>query len=203
MTQAVATAPVSIRLAFRYPNGSMVSYSARALSYDESLIHVVVNEEFEAGISLAVMAPFLEGLTTAHVSSVIRSKKHPGYFEMVLRFGEVPTFTGEGENGLAEGLSRNGEGLGGRGGGAGHRNAAERKSLGILPGEIGDAAKELANLLEVVPPRRLSEALGRVASESRRAALVVAAAAILQLLDKQEIIEARRLVRGAKEKAKK
>ena len=202
MTQAVATAPVPIRLAYRYPNGSMVSYSARALSYDESLVHVVVNEEFDPGISLSVMGPFLEGLTAAHVTSVIRSKKHHGYFEMVLRLGEVPAGAEVGENDFAQCLSRIGKGPNGRGG-AGNKIGPKRMSLGLLPGEIGDAAKEFANLLEVVPPRRFSEALGRASSELHGAALVVAAAATLQLLDKKGVVEARRLVSGAKEKAKK
>jgi hypothetical protein len=186
MPQAVATKAVPIRLAYRYPNGCMISYSARAVSRKASSIRIIVNEEFDEGTSLAVMAPFLDGLTMGRVSAVSRSKKQPGYFEIILQFGE-----GE--------LSHSGESLEEEQPemGAGAPRHATRPEP--VSSDFGEAATELIQKLEVVPPPPLWDALQRMDDGSREPGLFVAVGAALQLLDEKGIVQARPLVSGSKE----
>ena len=210
MLQAVTTAPVPIRLAYRYPNGSMVSYNARAVTHDERIIRAVVNEQFEPGVSLAVMAPFLKGLQTALVASVIRSKKQPGYFEVLLALGDVPVGSGGGISGTSEG-SRSGERNGNGGQGAaelpqrrnGEQIPPKRWTLATVSEEMEESARQLGNYLEVVPPRRFSEAMERIPPESRSSATVIAAAAVLHLFEKKGVVPAWQLVRGTKKRMRK
>jgi len=201
MSQAVATAPVPIRLAYRYPNGSMISYSARATTYDDSVISVMVNEAFEPGVSLAVMAPFLGGLTNARVTSAIRSKKQPGYYEVILALDDQ-TISSTGPGGEAPTGSSTGEPQPGPESPDGGEATAKRWSLARVPEELVDAAKQLGNALEVVPPRRFSEAIERIAPEWRGTATVIAAAAVLHLCEQKGVVPARQLVRGARKRMK-
>jgi hypothetical protein len=197
MTQAVTAGPVPIRLAYRYPNGSMISYSARATAHDDSTLRVMVNEAFEPGISLAVMAPFLRGLTNARVTSVIRSKKQPGYYEVILALAA--------EANSAAGLSSEGPGnsvMNERQPGL-PEPSSKRWSLARVPEELADVAKQLGDMLEVVPPRRISEVMEGIAPELRGTATVIAAAAVLHLLEQKGVVPAWQLVRGARKRMKK
>jgi len=186
MAEVVAAKPVPIRLAQRYPNGSMVSYSARALSHDEDSVRVVVNEEFEAGITLAIMAPFLEGLTTGKVCSVRRSRKQPGYFEIILRFGNVAA----GAPAPAAGTSQDER-----------EEKAPRQSEPdqAVPDAVVHAAEKLAEELQRLPARRFSEVLNQIRSHLRPVSLLVAVAAVIHLLQEKGHVDARRLMLSAKE----
>src|ERR1051325_4539859 len=143
MPQANAATPVPIRLAYRYPNGSMVSYNARALAHDDSRILAVVNEEFEPGISIAVMAPFLDGMTTARVASAIRSKKQPGYHEVVLSL-DAETLASGNSAGTTSSTDLTPPSSTAR------SDASKRWALAHVPAELGEGARQLGNFLEVV-----------------------------------------------------
>ena len=187
MSEDLNKSPVPVRLAYRYPNGSMVSYSARAIARKGDAVTVVVNEFFDDGITLAVHAPFLEGLTNFRVVSVSRSIRRPGYFETQLRPAEaVPV--GEG-NGLPyEGGTK-----------AGPASAAspETRQPGPLPEAIAAAAGVLGTRLSLEPPMRFSEALRGLPTEGRATGLLVGIAGVLHCLNAAKGIEARALVKIA------
>jgi hypothetical protein len=174
MSEDLSKSPVAVRLAYRYPNGSMVSYSARAIARQGDSMTVVVNEFFDDGITLAVHAPFLEGLTNFRVISVARSIKKAGYFETLLRPAEaVPVGPGNGmgDPGFA---------------------IADAKSI---PEAAAEAAGILADRMELEPPMRFSEALRGVPAEVRPMALVVSVAAAVHCMDARGLIEARALLK--------
>ena len=197
MAEATAAKPVPIRLAYRYPNGCMISYSARAIARDDDSVRVLVNEEFEAGIKLAVMAPFLEGLTIARVSSVIRSKKQPGYFEILLRIGE-DTASSVGLKADIEdhesGKRESGAGRGAEGGEAVAAQQNASKPTEAVPELALEAAEKLAYELRKLPARSISQALDEIPSELRSMSLLVAMAAAIHLLQEKGYVEARRLI---------
>ena len=190
--------PVPIRLAYRYPNGSVVSYAARAVSYDGAYLRLIVNEGFEEGISLAVMAPFLEGLTTGRVSAASRSKNQPGYYEVVLRFGK-------GNGSVLAGASERQEQAEGlqEPVGPGQLDRAE-KTLGrkqparIVPEAIAQAAEELASALYRLPAPRFSQALQWIPAKSRPLALLTAVAAMVHLLEEKGLVNSTHLFRTVK-----
>lgn len=194
MAEAVAGKPVPIRLAQRYPNGSMISYSARAIARDEDSVRVLVNEEFETGIKLAIMAPFLEGLTTARVFSVKRSRKQPGYFEVLLRIvdgaasaagprgGSQDQNVGENATGVGQGQQSRGDAT------------TEATPSAVVPDVVVEAAEKLAYELGRLPARRLSEALQELPAGLRSMSLLVAMAAAIHLLQEKGCVEARRLI---------
>ena len=68
------TDPVPIRLSCRYSNGAVVSYGARALAYNDSSLQVLSSENFEKGIRLNILAPFLEGIASCRVAATARSR---------------------------------------------------------------------------------------------------------------------------------
>ena len=202
MAEAVTAKPVPIRLAYRYPNGSMVSYSARAIARDEQSVRVIVNEEFEEGITLAVMAPFLQGLTTGRVSSVANSKKQPGYFEIVLRFGEKTSTSASLGNGrkLGAGLA---DATDDAGVDSHEADAGQPKTARIVPEQVVEAAEKLAYELGKLPGRHFSRALAEIPVGLRPLALLVGIAATMHLLQEKGLTEAHRLLSSAKEAVKK
>jgi hypothetical protein len=204
MAEAVAAKWVAIRLAQRYPNGSMVSYSARAIAHDEISVCVLVTEEFETGTQLSVMAPFLDGLMTARVFSVTRSRTQPGHFEVFLQIGErsastvLPTANRQNRvSGKRKSGSENGS--------KGRREVAAQpdasKPATLVPELALEAASKLADELGKLPARRLSEVLDEIPAEVRSMALLVAVAAAIHLLQQKGHVEARRLIRSMTDNA--
>ena len=185
MTEDLSKSPVAVRLAYRYPNGSMVSYSARAIARKGDSINVVVNEYFDEGITLAVHAPFLEGLCNFRVIEVSRSIRKPGYFETLLRPADAVS-AGKGDGQAPRESRASDEDL-----------AAVGEATVPMPEAVAAAAAALADRLDIEPPLRFSEALRGVAVELRPAALVVTAAAVLHLLDLRGAVRASSLLVGA------
>ncbi|HWP83594.1 MAG TPA: hypothetical protein VNN17_00250 [Terriglobia bacterium] len=187
MTEPAMTQPVPIRLAYRYPNGCLLTYSARAIAYDARSIQVLTNEEFEPGLTVSVLAPFLEGLTTARVQSVVKSRKNPGYCEMVLLLGEVRKAASAAEIDKGDG----------RMGGAGSLAGAESgdRSARPLPELVAEAAEKLAYELRKLPPRGMAHVLAEIPPDLRSLSLVVAIAATLRLLEEKKHLVARQLLR--------
>ena len=194
MAKAEAAKPVPIRLAQRYPNGSMISYSARAIAHDEISACVLVNEEFETGTKLSIMAPFLDGLTSARVFSVTRSRTQPGYFEVFLQIGEATD--------AAEHLKANSQnhksGKRKRRAGTAEESQAENASRAkpqtVVPELVSEAAHKLSDELAKLPAPRLFEALNGIPSGLRAMSLLAAVAAAIHLLEKKGHVEARRLL---------
>ena len=197
MAKAVATAPVPIRLAYRYPNGCMISYSARATGRDDDSVHVIVNEEFDEGIQLSMMAPFLEGLTAARVRSVKRSRKNPGYFEVVLQLGDGAVASA----GPAEDADPPSHGSHGTANGEGPIDqelaAAKPAPAAVVPDLVVEAAEKLAYELRKLPTRKISEVLEEIPIELRSMSLLVGIAAAIHLLEAKGHVDARRLLGNA------
>jgi hypothetical protein len=201
MAQTVLAKPVAIRLAQRYPNGCMLTYSARALAHGQTFVRVLVNQEFEPGIQLSVIAPFLEGMTMGRVYSVKRSEKQPGFFEMVLRIGEdavsaVLVNSNVEADGSGTRAGRTGSNPPGENGAAGQ--AAPVKPSSNVPDTAGDAAEKLAYELSRIPSRALSKALSEVPHKLRPMSLAVVIAAAIHLLQQKGYVVARHLLDNAK-----
>jgi hypothetical protein len=85
---------VPVRLSCRYSNGTVVSYAARAVSYDDSSLRVLSAENFEKGVTLNVLAPFMDGLISCKVCSTSRIPEQLAYFELELKvLKKLPTNT--------------------------------------------------------------------------------------------------------------
>jgi hypothetical protein len=170
----------------------MVSYAARAVSYDGVYLRLIVNEGFEEGMSLAVMAPFLGGLTTALVSAASRSKNQPGYYEIVLRFGK-------GNGSALAGASERQEQAESLQEPAGPGQPAGRKQPAkVVPEAIAQAAEELASALYRLPVPRFSQALQWTPAKSRPLALLAAVAAVVHLLEEKGLVNSTHLFRTVK-----
>ena len=197
MAEVTASAPIPIRLAYRYPNGCMISYSARLTSRNERFMRVLVKEEFEEGIQLSAMAPFLDGLTTLRVRSVKRSKKHPGYYEVDLRLGDDDSFE-SGDYGHGEELAAEKNGIGesdpleGAEGGS-----RRRKKASSLPELVTESAEKLAYELRKEPQRSIGGAMEEIPDELRSMALLVAIAAGIHLLAEKGHVNSRGLMNVA------
>ena len=184
--------PVPVRLAYRYPNGSMVSYAARAVSYDGMSLRVVVNEGFQEGVSLTVMAPFLEGLTAGRVSRASRSKDQPGYYEIILRVGK-------GNGSVLTGASEEVfQGTAGAGQLDGVEPAGRKQPARVVPEAIAQAAEELSSALYRLPIPRFSQALQWTPVKSRPLALLAAVAAAVHLLEEKGLVNTTYLFRTVK-----
>ncbi len=85
MCEHVHSAPIPIRLRCGCSNGAVVSYLARALAFDDSSMRILSSENFEKGVQLDVMAPFLEATVSCRVPETSRSQAQPAYFELDLR----------------------------------------------------------------------------------------------------------------------
>ena len=85
MGEDLHAAPVPVRLSCRYSNGTVVSYVGRALSYDDSSLRVLSAENFEKGVLLNVLAPFMEGIVSCKVWTTSRSQEQTAYFELDLK----------------------------------------------------------------------------------------------------------------------
>jgi hypothetical protein len=204
MAEAVATVPIPIRLAYRYPNGCMISYSARLTSRNERYMRVLVKEEFEEGIQLSAMAPFLDGLTTLRVCSVKRSKKNPGYYEVDLRFGDdgntVSRKYGQSEepaadkNGMGDGDSPEGTEEGDLLEGAEGGSRRRKKVTGTLPDLVTESAEKLAYELRKEPQRSIGKAMEEIPDKLRSTALLVAIAAGIHLLHEKGHVSPRGLL---------
>ncbi len=192
--------PVAVRLAYRYPNGSMVSYSARALTRGEESLRVLVNEQFEKGTALSVWAPFQDGLTTYRVFRAFKSKKQPGYFEVILRLGDAapsPVRAKTKKQVRGEPASPETDGT------AQLQVAqAVQPPPALPPISVAGAAQRLADVLAQTPSCRFSEAMGRIPAESRTLALMAAVAAVISRLEERDLVHTRSLFVRAKELAR-
>lgn len=201
MAEAVAAKWVAVRLAQRYPNGSMVSYSGRAIAHDEISVCVLVSEEFESGTRLSIMAPFLGGLKSARVFSVTRSLTYPGFFEVFLQIGEstTPALTPRSRkqnHGLGKPKKVSDDESENR------IHIADRPNAPSLTTEVPESAVEaaryLANGLGRLPSWRLSEVQNEMPAELRSMSLLVAVAAATHLLQQKGHVEGRRLMSAIK-----
>ena len=183
--------PVPVRLAYRYPNGSMISYSARALARGEESLRVLVKEQFEAGTALSVWAPFQDGLTPYRVFRVIKSKKQPGYFEILLRHGDAAPIANQARAKRPTQKAQSGAKV----------SAAPPTAPppALPPDSVAGAAERVADVLAQTPFCRFSEAMRRIPDESRPFALMAAAAAVLSQLEERDLVHTRSLFIRAKE----
>jgi hypothetical protein len=165
------SAPVPIRLTCRYSNGVVVSYGARALAYNESSLRVLSSENFEQGIHLNVIAPFLEGVASCRVTATCRSRKQPPYFELDLKLVKKPVLTTR--------LQAD--------------QQAEQHKKGI-PEEVVLAAQNLALALEKGAGRSFSQVLED--APSRPLALLLAVAGVLLVLQGKSLLDVRHVLGG-------
>ena len=167
-------APVPIRLSCRYSNGAVVSYGARALAYDDSSMQVLSSENFEPGIRLNILAPFLKGIVSCRVVAAARSREQPAYFELDLRILKKPPPAVPQKKELpVEAVSR------------------------LLPEEAAVAARELAGRLERGGTLRFAEVIQEIPSSQRPVYLAVAAAAVVLLLQDKGTLDLRHLMEQA------
>jgi hypothetical protein len=194
MAETAAAKLVPVRLAQRYPNGSMVSYSGRAIAHDDISVCVLIKEEFEAGTRLSIMAPFLAGLTSARVFSVTRSTAQPGYYEIFLQIGEGADSSARWSvSGLKQAYAR-GASRAAAGAATPANDAQQTKQGAGVPEAVAAAAALLAAELHRLPARRLSQILPELPPDSRPAALLAAVAAALHLLERKGHVASRRLL---------
>lgn len=169
------TDPVPIRLSCRYSNGAVVSYGARALAYNDSSLQVLSSENFEKGIRLNILAPFLEGIASCRVAATARSREQPAYFELDLRFLKKPVPAAPAKKVTVEAAGR------------------------LLPEEAALAAQELAARLERSDTPRFAEVLREISSSQRPLFLAVSAAAVVLLLQDKGALDLRHLMEKVRE----
>jgi len=181
MRENFQSAPVPIRLTCRYSNGSVVSYGARALGYDDSSIQVLSSEIFARGISLNVLAPFWKGMVPCRVAASSRNQQQPAYFELDLKFVSK----------LASLEQAEARPLG---------NADREPARKPLPREAVLAAQELAVKLEATPGRKFSDVLQETAPSRRLLSLLVTVAGVLAVLHEKGVVDVRHLLGAIKGK---
>src|SRR5258708_33119596 len=79
----------AVRVVCRYANGLMQSSVARGQSLTGDILHVLTREQFEPGVTVTVMASFLDRTQTARVASHRRTAE-AGVFLMELLLRPVP-----------------------------------------------------------------------------------------------------------------
>ena len=167
-------APVPIRLSCRYSNGAVVSYGARALAYDDSSMQVLSSENFEPGIRLNILAPFLKGIVSCRVVAAARSREQPAYFELDLRIlKKPPPAAAQKKASPVETVSR------------------------LLPEEAALAARYLAGRLERGDALRWTHVMQEIPSSQRPVYLAVTAAAVVLLLQDKATLDLRHLLEQA------
>ena len=181
MGENFRSAPVPIRLTCRYSNGSVVSYGARALGYDDSSIQVLSSAIFERGISLNVLAPFWKGMVSCRVAASSRSQQQPAYFELDLKFVSKLAPLEQAEAGP----------LG---------DPAGSRTRKPLPREAVLAAQELAVKLEATPGRKFSDVLQETAQSRRLLSLLVTVAGVLVVLHEKGVVDVRHLLGAIRQK---
>ena len=170
-------------MSVRYSNGLVLTHNARALSYDENSLRVLSSQPFEKGTTLTVLAPFLEGIATCWVFGVANSQEQPGLFEMVLQFAKKPVL-------VSPSVSQS--------------PAARRKQPRQAErAAMQESIERLITGLYRLPPPPFSEVLRELPKESRSAALVAAAAAVIFLLQGKGLVNTGRLIQHVREAMKK
>lgn len=171
MTTVVSKSPVPVRLSLRYSNGLTLTHNARALSYDEDSLRVLSTQQFEQGMTLSVLAPFFDGITTCWVFGIARSKEQPGYFELELQFAKKPVLVPQSPSGKR----------------SQSRPAMQESVERLITGLYRLPAPPFSRVIRELPP------------EMRPAALVAAAAAAIFLLQEKGLVNLDRLVREIRE----
>jgi hypothetical protein len=164
-------APVMISLSLRYPNGVVNRSAAQALSYNDSSLRVLTTEEFEKGNLLKVLAPFLKGIVSCRVSSTVRSREQPGFFELELRFLKKPVPAARPKKDRAVGAAR-----------------LFSRAKVVL------AAEELAGRLERGEALRFSQVLQEIGAPRRPFCEAVSAVAIMLLLQDRAALDLRQVL---------
>ena len=178
MVTTLSKTPVPVRLSLRYSNGIVLSHNARALSYDEASLRVLSSHPLEQGATLSVLAPFFDGITTCWVFGISRSPEQPGYFELDLQFAKKPILVSQSP-------------------------VARRKQPRQAERVAAQGAIErLITGLYRLPPPPFSQVLRELPPESRSAALVASAAAVIFLLHEKGIVNLGRLVQNVREATK-
>ena len=171
MGEDFRAAPVPIRLSCRYSNGTVVSYAARALAYDDSSLRVLSSENFEKGVPLSVLAPFLGGISSCRVLATSRSQEQPAYFELDLNILKKPAPVPQPK-----------------------KDSAVQDPRCLIPEDVVLAARELAARLEQSDSLRFSQVLQLFLPAQRLALLGVSSAAVALLLQEKGLLDLRRLV---------
>ena len=169
--------PVPIRLSLRYPNGLVLSRVARALSCDDKTLRVLSSERYEAGTTLTVVAPFLQGISTCWVLGISRNQEQPGYFEIVLGFVKKPVAVAAPASARRKQPSQE------------ERNA------------IAEAVEMLTAGLYRLPAPKISRVLKEIPAEMRGLSLMAAAAAVIHLLREKGLVKVSLLFRNVREVA--
>jgi hypothetical protein len=172
MGEDFGAAPVRILLSVRYANGIVITYGARALSFDDLSVRILSSEELESGIQVSISAPFLEGLVPCWVASISRNEEYPGSYEQELKFYEkvVP---------LA--MRKRGR-------------AADDASYLLSPEDVIAAAQELASLLESGEIFPFSRVVQGSPPKRRLLYCAVSAVALMLLLQDKAIVDLKRVM---------
>lgn len=162
-------APKPVRLTCRYMNGTVVSYVARALSYDDPTLQVLSAESFEPGIQLNVLADFLGGIRICRVASAQRSSDQPAYFEINLKLQKIPPPP--------------------------PKRAPQSEPISdLIPIELVQAGREFADALEQNPGVSFARMLGDVPPKLRPGILVLVSAALVMRLQDKGMLDVRHLI---------
>jgi hypothetical protein len=164
-------------MSIRYSNGLVLTHAARALSYDENSLRVLSSQPFEKGTTLTVLAPFFEGIATCWVFGVANSQEQPDLYEMILQFAKKPILVSP---------------------------SAPPSTRRKLPRQAERAAMQesierLITGLYRLPPPPFSQVLRELPPESRSAALVASAAAVIFLLQGKGLVNTGRLIQHVRE----
>lgn len=174
MTTVVSNSPVPVRMSLRYSNGLTLTHNARALSYDEGSLRVLSSQKFEQGMTLSVLAPFFDGITTCWVFGIARSKQQPGYFELDLQFAKKPVLVSQSAKG---------------------KRSRPRHAM-------QETIDRMVTGLYRLPAPPFSRVIRELPSDMRPAALVAAAAAAIHILQGKKLVDMDRLVREIREAIK-
>ena len=171
MSQDFHAAPKTLRVSCRYSNGTVASYVARAVFWDDPLLHVLSSQAFEPGVQLSLLAEFMGGIRACRVTSVQSSKEQPGYFEIVVKLLAPPPKP--------------------------VTKAPEAEELsGLVPAEVVQAGREFASALESRAGVSFGEALETVPPHLRRGVLVLTAAALAMHLQDNRLLDVRHMIAG-------
>lgn len=172
------SAPVPVRLSFRYANGTVVSYLARAVACDDSSLRVLSAEGFEKGVRLNVLAPFLQGIVPCRVAAASRSREQATYFVLDLKFLKKPDRVIES-----------------------HKAVAVEES-GLVPEDVARISREFAAQLEQHQDRRIFQVLQQAPADRHLVLLAVLAAAAALLLQDKGLLDLHHLSEGLKLKGR-
>jgi len=186
MREDFRRAPIPIRLSCRYSNGAVVSFVARALICDDSSLRVLSAENFEKGVQLNVLAPFLDGISYCSVSTSSRSRKDAGFYELDLKFLKTPKPVALPKTTAPAERPKT-------------TVPAEEKHP-TIPQEVVLAAQKLAERLEKGASLPFSEVIELFLPAQRLTLLAINAAAVALLMQEKGLVDVKHLVETFQQK---